>query len=415
MPLRGDDIRERNEKIVLRFIRDSLNTGSSQSEVVQKTGLKAPTVFRIYTRLENLGLIEPVLSKGEASEKIERKGRRPTAYRIKPNALYMIGLDFWAESLTMGVFDLCGEALLSETKALDQSLTAVQVTDLIAEQITAAIRRLKIKREKILGVGVGAPGQVNVITREVSFYSRIKDMTAFPIAAELEALLKLPVTLSNNCAVLALAECRYSLRQPQNSLFMFLLRAGVNGAFIIGDSIFTTARATTIESGHIAIQADGPRCPCGSKGCLEALLTELHDRQTSQRDWLFSGLLPADVPSASAAGTGVPVSIDSARAAAPSRSSVAETPSAKLILDQAASYLAAALRTVARLYNPHTVLFVAESLNLAEAVGQRVHSLNRDYASHFDAEQAAIYAQAYDPVLAQRGAAELVLDVFFNG
>ena len=48
-PLRAADIRERNEKIVLRLIHASRGQGLSQSEVVQSTGLKAPTIFRIFS------------------------------------------------------------------------------------------------------------------------------------------------------------------------------------------------------------------------------------------------------------------------------------------------------------------------------------------------------------------------------
>ncbi|MBU0934267.1 MAG: ROK family transcriptional regulator, partial [Spirochaetes bacterium] len=317
-PLRATDIRERNEKIVLRHIRNSQEQGLSQSEVVQKTGLKAPTVFRIYSRLETLGLIEPLLAKGEAGEKLERKGRRPAAYRIRPQALYMIGLDFWAESLTLGIFDLCGDSVLSENLSLDSDIDAEAVCDLIANTITSAIKRLKIRREKILGVGVGAPGQVNVKTREISFYSRIKGMTNFPIATKLEAALKLPVTLNNNCAVLALSEFRYTIRQTDKSLFMFILRAGVNGAFINADSIFTTARATTIETGHITIKVDGPVCPCGAKGCLEKMLTELDQNESQHGGWLFSDLVRDNLPEESS------------------------TPQAGKTLDQAAEYLSAA-------------------------------------------------------------------------
>lgn len=389
-PLRATDIRERNEKIVLRYIRNCRESGLSQSEVVSKTGLKAPTVFRIYSRLETLGLIEPVPGKAEISERLDRKGRRPAAYRIKAGALYMIGLDFWAESLTLGVFDLNGESMLSETIKLQAEVSADQVCEIITGTVSAAIKKLKIKREKILGLGVGAPGQVNIRTREISFYARIKGMTNFPIASKLEQGLKLPVTLNNNCAILALSEFRYSLKQSDKSLFMFILRSGVNGAFINADTIFTTARATTIETGHITINSNGPRCPCGAKGCLEVMLTDLYKQPSQPNEWLFSAL------------------VDPQSGRPDDKISTAHT------LDQAAEYLSAALRTVNRLYNPHNVLFIAETDGLAEAISLRVQALSAEFASHFDVEQPVLYAQAYDPVMAQRGAAELVLDVFLN-
>jgi len=49
-PERAHLIRQRNERLVLRLI---FRSGSlSQSKAVQHTGLKAPTVFRIFSDLE---------------------------------------------------------------------------------------------------------------------------------------------------------------------------------------------------------------------------------------------------------------------------------------------------------------------------------------------------------------------------
>jgi hypothetical protein len=52
-PPHASDVRERNEKIVLRLIHSSRERGLSQSEVVHATGLKPPTIFRIFSYLES--------------------------------------------------------------------------------------------------------------------------------------------------------------------------------------------------------------------------------------------------------------------------------------------------------------------------------------------------------------------------
>ncbi|MDD2394950.1 MAG: sugar kinase, partial [Sphaerochaeta sp.] len=74
-PLRASDLRVHNQNMVLSLIHASKNLGTSQSEVVQKTGLKAPTIFRIFSSLEEEGLIVPAQSNGE--ETVAKKGRRP--------------------------------------------------------------------------------------------------------------------------------------------------------------------------------------------------------------------------------------------------------------------------------------------------------------------------------------------------
>ena len=97
-PLRASDVRQHNEKMVLFLIYQAKRSGVSQSEVVQSTGLKAPTVFRIFNHLEEDGLIEPLAL--IQPETLQKKGRRPVAYRVRENALYTIGLEFWVDCIT---------------------------------------------------------------------------------------------------------------------------------------------------------------------------------------------------------------------------------------------------------------------------------------------------------------------------
>lgn len=59
-PLRTADLRVHNQNIVLSMIHAAGRQGTSQSEVVHKTGLKAPTIFRIFSSLEEDGLIESI-------------------------------------------------------------------------------------------------------------------------------------------------------------------------------------------------------------------------------------------------------------------------------------------------------------------------------------------------------------------
>ena len=75
-------------------------------------------------------------------------------------------------------------------------------------------------------------------------------------------------------------------------MFTFLLRTGVNGAFVHGDEIYVNSQEQTIECGHLQIDAAGPVCTCGNRGCLEAYLQELDPNELDLRLSLFEGLDP---------------------------------------------------------------------------------------------------------------------------
>jgi len=385
-PLRASDIRQQNEKIVLRLIHDSGARGISQSEVVLTTGLKAPTIFRIFSFLEESGYIEPIESAPKQNEEVhrqEKRGRRPVVYRAKADARYVLGIEFHVERISLGVFDFLGNQLYARDVPLNKTEDALAVVHIIVDLASEAISHLKLDKTRILGIGVGAPGQVNVGSRLVASYPRIPGMRNFPIATILEKELGLPVVLHNNCSVLAKSQCRYGEIGHEESLFMFLLRTGVNGAFVDKGKVFLSPQGTTIEMGHISIDYDGPNCVCGARGCLEAFMTALDTENLSKGHWLFEELNLEDYASAP-------------------------------ILDSAASYLSSAVQTVSRLFRPASYLVVARSEPLASALASRMSTHLSKELSTFDDMMPHFIGRAYDASLALRGAADLVIDSFLS-
>jgi predicted NBD/HSP70 family sugar kinase len=384
-PLRAADVRQRNEKIVLRLIHSARERGLSQSEVVLATGLKPPTIFRIFSYLEEAGYIEPT-ERGigpEEEARPDRKGRRPLAYVAKRDAFYCIGVEFWVERVSLGIFDFQGSPIYSKMVALAKTEDAEAAVGIIADLVEEAIAATGLSRDRILGLGLGAPGQVNVGSRVVASYPRIPGMKNFPIAAILEKRLGLEVSLHNNCSVIAQSEFRYGALGDEASMFMFLLRSGVNGAFVDSGRVFLSPRGTTIEMGHISIDYDGPPCVCGARGCIEAFMTALDRESIGKGKWLFEDLELG-------------------------------TPGSAASLDAAASYLAAAVQTVSRLFRPSSFLFVAQSEAVAAELARRVGERLEREVSSFDEVRPRLLGRAYDASLAQHGAADLVIDSFLG-
>ena len=400
-PLRAADVRQRNEKIVLRLVYSSRERGLSQSEVVQATGLKPPTIFRIFSFLEEAGYIEPVERalpvQGDDEVRQERKGRRPQAYIARKETFYSIGVEFWVERVSLGIFDFLGNSVYSTMVPLTREEDAEAVVGLISRLVEDAIASLHLAKDSILGLGLGAPGQVSVGIREVVYYPRIPGMKDFPIAARLEESLGIPVSIHNNCSIIAQSEFRYGGLGDEDSMFMFLLRAWVNGAFVDGGRVFLSPRGTTIEMGHISIDYDGPPCVCGAKGCLEAYMTALDKGDLGEGRWLFEGLGDLALGCAACVSDGQGGMMDGSEA-----------------LDLAARYLASAVQTVSRLFRPSSFLFVAYSAALANELARRVGEVLAAAPSSFDEVRPRFIGRAYDPSLAQKGAADLVVDAFLS-
>jgi glucokinase len=73
--------------------------------------------------------------------------------------------------------------------------------------------------------------------------------------------------VENDGGVAALAEWKRGAGRDASNLVMLTLGTGVGGGIVIDDRLFRG----WAELGHVVVQENGPPCPCGGRGHLEAL------------------------------------------------------------------------------------------------------------------------------------------------
>jgi predicted NBD/HSP70 family sugar kinase len=409
-PLRSYDVRERNEKLVLSIIHGT--SGISQSEVSQMTGLKPPTVFRIFSQLQAEGDIREC---NPDRPSMTTKGRKPAFYCVVPESHYTIGVDFWSGSAAVVVANFAGEAVYSEVMDTGADVGAEEVMTKLCDLLHRATKASSLDPQRVIGIGVGAPGIVDIETGTVVRYPRIPGLDRYGVKARLEQEFGWPVHLHNNTAVLALGEYRYGIAAGHQSVLTFLIRSGVGGAFLQDGRILTNRGRTLLEVGHMVLDPSGPPCESGWRGCLESYLSEDAIRETLIRCG-FGGLDDLEVDLAPADGG----SGEELREAPESRQP-AELHEARLEhvtrvcpeLANAGRGFAQALHTLSNLLNPESYLIVSRYRWLSEFLAGSLDRYLVSDSPGLSEGAAAVMPQTYDPILSCHGAADLVLDRFF--
>ncbi len=384
--MRAASIRERNEQLVLRLI--FRNGPLSQSRAALLTGLKPPTVFRIFAELERSGLI--AADTGHKRETSDRKGRRPLDYRVVPDAAYTVGVDFWISSAAVIIQDFSAKVVFSRVVPFEDPPDAESALDTVRGLIAQALAEAKLDMSRVIGIGVGAPGSVSVDTGVVHYYSRIPGMTNFPLGERLEKAFGVPVNVNNNATVVAIAEQRYGAARGGESVFAFLVRAGVGGAYLQNGQPVSDRGRTAFEVGHLSMDTLGPLCSCGNRGCLENYLSE---------DSVFKALASvADCP-------------DLATLERLLRSGDEHVERA---LEPLFAVAAQAVRDIRRLLAPEIIIFVTRSAALSDRLAAAASSdFTRD-DERFGPKTARILGAAYDPLVACKAACDLAYDAFFS-
>lgn len=385
-PLRGNDIRIRNEKLILGLIQKNENL--SQSEAVNLTGLKPPTILRIFANLENDKLI--VINK-KSTISTEKKGRKPVYYKINSRAAYAIGVDFCSTSISIVIVDFNRTPVFSNFVEIDENHTGDSIFTLICKLIEKGIEKSSITREKILGIGIGAPGKVNITTGTVLFYDRIEGLSNYPIKEKMGKYFGTAVFVNNNCSVIAMNEYLYGSVSNSKSLVTLLIRSGVGGAFINDGNVLTTNGTTTMEIGHTSIDYNGRLCECGEQGCLQSYIAEpavVNDIQA------FTDLKSF-----------------------PCIDDLIEKGNKKVdqFIREKAKQLTMVLKMLSRVFSPDTFLIISRSPLYAERLAIYTDELIQNDPCKFDnIDGLSIKHCSYNPVHAGQGAADLVFNDYFS-
>jgi glucokinase len=126
------------------------------------------------------------------------------------------------------------------------------------------------KPEELHGVGVGAPGDANGKTGVVSGARNLPGWEGgFPLGETLSTALGTEVRIGNDVQVAVEGEYALGAGKDFDSLLGVWWGTGVGGGIIL-DGRPWLGRGAAGEIGHIVIERDGAKCPCGRRGCMEA-------------------------------------------------------------------------------------------------------------------------------------------------
>ncbi|MEA1964821.1 MAG: ROK family glucokinase [Candidatus Aerophobetes bacterium] len=124
--------------------------------------------------------------------------------------------------------------------------------------------------ESILGLGIGAPGPLNIKKGVVYLAPHLPDWRNVHLTKILRGKLELSVFLENDANAAALGEWWKGAGRNIDNLVLLTLGTGIGGGIIINGEVLHGSCDIAGEIGHIIIHEEGLPCSCGSRGCLEA-------------------------------------------------------------------------------------------------------------------------------------------------
>lgn len=246
-----------NQALVLDSIKK--NREITTEEVINQTGLSRTTVLTMMKELTQQNLIE---KRGNVRQSV---GRQPVLYSLSRDVYYAIGIDVDVAPIYMAIARLDGTMVYSRQWDVSENADGKEIKESIVQNVSRAFVEAKVRRDKIIGMGIGLPGVMNLQQNIAEKISRIRGWQDYDIANELGEDFDFPIYVRNDTHLLGHME----IKSENENMLYILHRSGIGMAPIINGEVYEGIFGNAGYIGHTRIEAKGRLCNCGLQDCLE--------------------------------------------------------------------------------------------------------------------------------------------------
>jgi glucokinase-like ROK family protein len=385
-------VRELNRAIMLNLLRTQ---AQSRADLAVASGLNKTTVSSLIAELLAAGLVREM---GTA----ESGGGRPgTLVELNPHAGGMIGVELGVEYLRVVLADFCASPIWHREQAFDRRAGPESALTIMIGLINEAAAAARKAGRSILGLGLAAPGLVDIASGTLLFGPNLawRDV---PLRQRLQAAFSYPVFVDNDAKASALGERYFGVAQNVDNFVYVLANVGLGCGIVLGGEVHRGATGSAGEVGHTTLLLpDGPLCECGNRGCWETVASQRALLDRLQGVW--------GTPAGARGETGRygDISMETVVAAAEAGDEMVLA-----ALRETGRYLGVGIANLVNIFNPSLVVLGGALSLAAEYLLPPIRSIvdERAMAWPRDAAQILAAAQRFDSV-AMGGVALVLHDI----
>jgi len=181
-----------------------------------------------------------------------------------------VGVDFGGTNVKLGLVDRRGRVQCTQTLSTRFVRQPAVLIDAVAQAVQQLARARGISAAQLAGIGIGAPGIIDVRRGLVHELINVSGWNDVPLASRLAKRLRCRCLVDNDANLVTVGEWRFGAGRGSSELVCFTWGTGIGGGLIVRGQLYRGARDAAGELGHMVIAPGGRRCACGDRGCLEA-------------------------------------------------------------------------------------------------------------------------------------------------
>ncbi|MGG1628753.1 ROK family glucokinase [Rossellomorea sp. NRS-1567] len=185
---------------------------------------------------------------------------------------WLVGVDLGGTTTKIAFLNKYGELLHKWEIPTDKSENGKNIIVDIAKAIDKKLEDLDQSKDKLVGIGMGAPGPVDMAKGIIYEAVNLGWDKNTPLKDLLEMESGLSAVIDNDANCAALGEMWKGAGDGAKDIVCVTLGTGVGGGVITNGDIVHGVKGAGGEIGHITVVPEGGfQCNCGKTGCLETV------------------------------------------------------------------------------------------------------------------------------------------------
>jgi predicted NBD/HSP70 family sugar kinase len=218
--------------------------------------------------------VGPLLEVGLVSDELElprdgQPGRPANPLMVVADALVSIGVKVNTDEIVGVATDLRTTVLAVARRPLPATRPDGTV-DAIAASVAELVAALGDRADRVCAVGVSVSGDVDT-HRGVVRESAIMGWTDVPLGSLLASRLGREVLVENDVRALTIGEHWFGVGVGTDLFAIVTIGRGIGSGLHVNGEVVEGAYGVAGEIGHLPLTSPDRICPCGRRGCVEAV------------------------------------------------------------------------------------------------------------------------------------------------
>lgn len=268
------------------------NENLSCADISSLIGRSIPATQKVVDDLLSVGIIS------EHGFAPSSGGRRPLTYMLHDDQFYILSVAMDQFITSIALLDIHNNPVGPIEKFVlplhDNPLALRTLTDKIIDKLN----KVSIDRNKILGIGIGMPGFIDLKKGINYTFLQVREGS---VSSMIEAQTGIPVFIDNDSSVIALAEYKFGCARGMKNVMVINVDWGIGLGMVLNGQLFRGQDGFAGEFSHLPLFNNNKLCECGKTGCLEteASLMLLIEKAMQKLKEGHSSLIDAKFPTGS--------------------------------------------------------------------------------------------------------------------